>query len=72
MLAGQIVLARDVADALRHLTPRERQVATLHWLQQWTGPQIADGLGISVCTVKELLRRAGQQLRAQLARYGRS
>lgn len=67
--AAQILLARDLADALRQLTPRERQVATMHWLQQWSGPQIATELGISVSTVKELLRRAGRRLRAHLDHY---
>lgn len=67
--AAQILLARDVADALEQLPPRQRQVATMHWLQQWSGPEIAAELGISVCTVKELLRRAGRRLRIQLEQY---
>jgi RNA polymerase sigma factor (sigma-70 family) len=67
--AAQILLARDVSGALRHLTPRQREVASMHWLDQWSTPQIAGALGISVCTVKELLRRAALRLRDQLAQY---
>lgn len=67
--SGRALLERDVLDALAQLTPRERQLASLHWLEQWSGPEIAATLGISVHTVKELLRRARRHLRRHLARY---
>jgi RNA polymerase sigma factor (sigma-70 family) len=67
---ARVLLVRDVADALSRLTPREREVAAMHWLDQWSSPEIAGALGISVRTVKELLRRARRGLRAHLARYG--
>lgn len=70
--AAQILLAEDVAAALRRLTPRQQQVARMHWLNQWSEPEIATALGISACTVKELLRRAAFQLRIQLASYANS
>jgi RNA polymerase sigma factor (sigma-70 family) len=66
---AQCLLAADVSTALATLTPRERQVAALHWLQQCSNPEIAEALSISVNTVKELLRRAGGKLRLQLARH---
>ena len=67
--AAQICLAKDVAAALARLTPRQEQIARMHWLNQWSEPEIATALGISACTVKELLRRAAFQLRCHLACY---
>ncbi len=67
--ANQIIVVRDVRKALMRLSARQRQIATLHWLHQHTCPHIAADLGISVRTVKELLRRARKVLRAELNRY---
>lgn len=66
---SQSLLARDVSGALRQLTPREREVAALHWLGQCSSPEIAAVLGVSVRTVKELLRRARRKLRVHLAAH---
>lgn len=66
---ARALLARDVRDALSCLAPREREVAALHWLDQWSCREIAGALGISLRTVKELLRRARRRLRTSLARY---
>jgi RNA polymerase sigma factor (sigma-70 family) len=61
--AEAVTRARDIIEAFAHLTPRQREVAVLHWQEQWTTPEIADALGVSIKTVKELLRRARRRLR---------
>ena len=66
---ARTILHRDVECALECLTPREREVASLHWLEQWSAPEIAERLGTSTRTVKELLRRAAPKLRCALARH---
>jgi RNA polymerase sigma factor (sigma-70 family) len=62
-----ILLVHDVERALMQLTPREREIVRLHWLLQWTTPEIALELRIAVRTVKELLRRAKHRLVTHLA-----
>jgi len=69
--AHQALLRRDVANALALLTPREREIATLHWLDGWPVPALAKELGIATRTVKELLRRARPKLCAALADHRR-
>lgn len=61
------LLRREIEDALAHLTPREREVSKLHWLDGWPTPQLAEKLDIRPRTVKELLRRARRKLRERLA-----
>lgn len=68
-LALRVQLTRDVAHALSGLTRREREVASHHWLEEWSSPDIAANLRISNRSVKELLRRARRKLRAALAHY---
>jgi RNA polymerase sigma factor (sigma-70 family) len=68
-LGARFLLARDVAKGLEGLTTREREIARLHWLDECPSPEIATALGISLRTVKELLRRARRKLRARLAQY---
>ncbi|MHB0947488.1 MAG: RNA polymerase sigma factor [Gemmatimonadaceae bacterium] len=65
-LAERVVRSHAVHRALERLPARQRQVARLHWLEQYETPEIAEVLGISVRTVKELLRRARGRLRADL------
>jgi RNA polymerase sigma-70 factor, ECF subfamily len=67
--ADRIITAHDVGEALHRLTPRQRELASLHWIQQQGCPLIAAELGISLRTVKELLRRARKALCADLHRY---
>jgi RNA polymerase sigma factor (sigma-70 family) len=66
---AQIFLVRDVTNSLARLPARQREVASLHWLEQRSCPEIAARLGITVRTVKELLRRARRSLRAKLAHH---
>jgi RNA polymerase sigma factor (sigma-70 family) len=66
---ARMILHRDVECALASLTPREREVARLHWLEQWSAPEIAERLGTATRTVKELLRRAAPKLRCALSRH---
>lgn len=66
---ARLILHRDVECALASLTPREREVARLHWLEQWSAPEIAERLGTATRTVKELLRRAAPKLRCALSRH---
>jgi RNA polymerase sigma factor, sigma-70 family len=67
--AARVVVARDVSRALKMLTPREREMATLHWIEGWSSRQIGEALGVSVRTVKELLRRGRRRLRSNLSQY---
>lgn len=55
-------LARDIAAASAYLTPREAEIAQLHWIEAWPTTDIASRLGIAPRTVKELLRRARRKL----------
>ncbi len=68
-LALRVWIGRDVLLALDRLTPREREVATLHWVEEWSDREIADASGTSVSTVRELLRRARRKLRESLRPY---
>lgn len=61
------LLRHEIETALAHLTPRERQVAILHWLDGWQTPDLAKKLGLARSTVKELLRRAKRKLHAALS-----
>jgi RNA polymerase sigma factor (sigma-70 family) len=61
------IVRRDIESAFSSLTPRERQVSTLHWLEQWSAAEIAAHFGTSLRTVKELLRRSAQKLRCSLS-----
>lgn len=67
--AARVVVARDIGRALKTLTPREREMATLHWIEGWSSRQIGESLGVSVRTVKELLRRGRRRLRSNLSQY---
>jgi RNA polymerase sigma factor (sigma-70 family) len=62
-------LARDIDVALSDLTPRERQVSSLHWLHGLRVRDITARLSISDGTVKELLRRSARKLRRSLAAH---
>ncbi|HUF51343.1 MAG TPA: sigma-70 family RNA polymerase sigma factor [Longimicrobiales bacterium] len=65
-------LAAAVNQALARLTPRERELAELHWMYGATTGEIARRLAISQNTVKELLRRARKKLARHLASVSES
>ncbi len=67
--ARYTLLRRDLAEALNHLTPAERNAIELHYLRGWTVPEIAHAQRITCKTVKELVRRAKHKLRWRLASY---
>jgi RNA polymerase sigma factor (sigma-70 family) len=60
------VLRQRLQVALWQLTPRERQVVILHWVDGHSAPSVARQLGVAVRTVKELLRRARSKLGNEL------
>jgi RNA polymerase sigma factor (sigma-70 family) len=64
----QASLRRMIDEALTRLTPAEREVLELHYLQGWTIDQIACTRGSKRQTVKEISRRAKHKLRPWLDR----
>ena len=59
--------ARRVIDAIRALPRRQREMATLHFLDERPYREIAEALGVSVGSVKATIFTAKQSLRAALA-----
>jgi RNA polymerase sigma-B factor len=53
----------SIAAAARHLSPRERRVLELRFVEDLTQTQIADLIGVSQMQVSRILRRALSQLR---------
>ena len=53
----------SIAAAARHLSPRERRVLELRFVQDLTQTQIAELIGVSQMQVSRILRRALVQLR---------
>lgn len=51
-----------IAAAARHLTPRERHVLVLRFVEDRTQTQIAELIGVSQMQVSRILRRALEQL----------
>ncbi|GAB4538797.1 MAG: sigma-70 family RNA polymerase sigma factor [Anaerolineae bacterium] len=65
--AEQRLSADRVRAALRHLTPDQRQVITLKFLEGLSNQEVADVLGKPVGAVKSLQHRALAALQRQLA-----
>ena len=59
--------ARAVVDAIRALPQRQREMVTLHFLEDLTYGQIAEALGVAVGTVKATVFAAKMSLRDALA-----
>ncbi|MFI9485290.1 RNA polymerase sigma factor [Promicromonospora sp. NPDC052451] len=57
----------DVGVAMRHLSPRQREVVALRFFEDMTVPNIAETLGTSPGTIKRHLSNAMVVLRASLA-----
>ena len=58
-----------VRQAILHLTPDQRQVITLKFLEGWSNAEIAKSINKPVGAVKSLQHRALQTLRQRLAAY---
>ena len=58
---------RLIVDAIRGLPERQREVVTLHFLQNLSYAEIADSLGVAVGTVKATVHAAKVSLRKTLA-----
>ncbi|MCS0498593.1 RNA polymerase sigma factor [Protaetiibacter mangrovi] len=56
----------DVQAALMALPPQQKEVCVLHYLLDHSVEQIAEGLGVSMGTVKTQLHRARKALAARL------
>ncbi|MDR7276835.1 SigB/SigF/SigG family RNA polymerase sigma factor [Catenuloplanes atrovinosus] len=56
----------DLGPALRALSPREREIITLRFYQEWTQARIGEHLGISQMHVSRLLQRALGTLRTHM------
>jgi RNA polymerase sigma-70 factor, ECF subfamily len=61
---------RITRRALSGLTPGQRQVITLHWIEERPFPEVAAALGEQVSTVKVRAHRAYKELRRVLAPSG--
>ena len=59
--------ARVLIDAIRSLPPRQREVITLHFLQEVSYADIAQALGVAVGTVKATIYSAKSALRLALS-----
>jgi RNA polymerase sigma-70 factor (ECF subfamily) len=57
---------RRIWLAFRSLPDRQREVFVLRHLEDWSGPEIADALGLSPGTVKRHLFRAVHRMRVVL------
>jgi RNA polymerase sigma-70 factor (ECF subfamily) len=62
-------LKRDVADAMRRLSDKQRTVFQLKVFQELSIPEIAAATGMAEGTVKSHLFRATQSVRDQLHRW---
>jgi RNA polymerase sigma-70 factor (ECF subfamily) len=61
-----------IRRAIRRLTPDQRQVVTLKFLEGWSNAEIAKSINKPVGAVKSLQHRALQALRQRLTEYDRS
>ncbi len=56
-VVAEIQDADRVRNALRLITPEQRQVITLRFLEGWSGPEIAQAMGKSLGSIKALQHR---------------
>lgn len=59
-------LEPELASALAHLTPRDREVLALRFGGDLTGPEIAATTGLSLANVQQILSRSLRRLRERL------
>lgn len=62
----------EVRVALRRLSPTDREVLALRYLEEWDVPRIASALGLSRSACDQRLSRARERLRALLPDDSRS
>ncbi|MDI9261199.1 RNA polymerase sigma factor [Alicyclobacillus sendaiensis] len=67
--AESALVRADLARALRHLRPEEREVLVLAYAHHLTLREIAERLGLPLGTVKTRLHRGLRGLRRQLSDY---
>ena len=65
-MAHDAEVARLLRGAIAHLSPRQRAVVTLRYLQGFSVEEVAQALGCATGTVKAQQARAMRHLRAQL------
>lgn len=58
--------AGDMRRALQRARPRDRELLTLKYSENWTYQQLADHLGVKVKTIEYRLLKAKQRLRRML------
>jgi RNA polymerase sigma-B factor len=56
-----------VRSVLRELTPRQRRIVYLRFLEGWTQAEIGRDVGLSQVQVSRILRSCRQDLRARLS-----
>ena len=67
---GRLHLTSDVGQALQRLTPRQRSLLWLAYVEGYRHREIADVLGVSALSVKPLLFRARRRLADELRARG--
>lgn len=63
-------LAPGLADALKRLGDREREILALRFGGDLTGPEIAEATGLTLANVQQILSRSLRRLRALLDERG--
>ncbi|HEX7277398.1 MAG TPA: sigma-70 family RNA polymerase sigma factor [Acidimicrobiales bacterium] len=66
-LDDAIVVRLALAEALGHLSPRQRQAVSLHYLAELEETEVAAAMGVSAGSVKTHLHRGRARLRQALA-----
>ena len=68
--SGSQGLTESVRQALEHeLTPRQRQLVNMYYIEQMQMQDIADELGLHISTVSRTIKRGRERLKTSL-RYG--
>jgi RNA polymerase sigma-70 factor (ECF subfamily) len=65
-IADEIFLQERVREALKEITPEQRQVVILKFVEEWSNSEVAKSIGKPVGAVKSLQHRALAALRRQL------
>jgi RNA polymerase sigma-70 factor (ECF subfamily) len=68
--ARRAELATTLGEALLGLDPRDRVIVLLAETEDWTGPQIAEKMGMTPAAVRQRLSRARTKMRGQIVTQG--
>ena len=68
--ATRLELAETIGAAMLELEPKDRLILLLAEAEDWTGPQIADELGMTPGAVRTRLTRARARMRSSLTAAG--